>query len=391
MLKIAMLVPDNRDELRQYSHADPFFGPAPTALLEGLARIPECEIHLICCVQKAMRSPIRLEGGIFYHSLLVPKWGWLRGGYFGCIRAIKKKIEEIKPDLVHGQGTERYCALAAAYSGYPNIVTIHGNMVKVAKFQDNFSLFHWITARLENMALRRTLGVICNSEYTESIVKPRTRRTWRVPNAIQNQFFSHPVKKSPGGQPILLNIGVIHPLKRQIELLKMAEALHAQGARFVLQFVGKLDEQSCYGRKFSFLISAAEKQGFACYLGTKSRLELLDCMDAASALIHCPSEEAFGLVVAEALARNLKFFGARIGGVIDIASGVEGTELFEAEDWKNLGEAIRNWIQAGCPQPSTAASTMCSRYHPDIVAKRHLAIYQEILNSRKQTILKPRK
>ena len=36
-------------------------------------------------------------------------------------------------------------------------------------------------------------------------------------------------------------------------------------------------------------------------------------------LVHFPSEEAFGLVVGEVLARELKFFGARLGGIAEIA------------------------------------------------------------------------
>jgi glycosyltransferase involved in cell wall biosynthesis len=109
--------------------------------------------------------------------------------------------------------------------------------------------------------------------------------------------------------------------------------------------------------------------------------ELIRCLDSADALIHFSSEESFGLVVAEALTRNLKFFGARTGGVLDIVTGVEGVEMFDAKDWTGLGRVLEQWITAGCPRPVGAAAAMQSRYHPQVVARRHLEIYEEVLRT----------
>ena len=61
--------------------------------------------------------------------------------------------------------------------------------------------------------------------------------------------------------------------------------------------------------------------------------ELIALFDQAGALVHFPSEEAFGLVAAEALARGLKLFGARVGGIPEIAAGATDAELFDANDW----------------------------------------------------------
>ena len=102
-------------------------------------------------------------------------------------------------------------------------------------------------------------------------------------------------------------------------------------------------------------------------------------MDSADALIHFPAEEAFGLVVAEALARNLKFFGAASGGIVDIAAGLEGADLISPNDFKGLEEAVARWIQAGGSRPVNTVAVMRERYHPAVIAKRHLEIYREVL------------
>ena len=68
-MKIAIIVPDNRDEFRRYDDPAPHFGMAPTALLEGLGRLPdECEVHVVNCVQQAVTVPEKIAPDIFYHT-----------------------------------------------------------------------------------------------------------------------------------------------------------------------------------------------------------------------------------------------------------------------------------------------------------------------------------
>src|SRR5215218_1124616 len=110
-VKIAIVVTDNRDEFRDYSNAKPYFGPAPAALLEGFAQCPEVEIHLVCCLHRPLPAPGKLASNIWYHSVVVPRWGW-RFLYVGCVWQLRRKLRKIRPDIVHGQGTERYCALS---------------------------------------------------------------------------------------------------------------------------------------------------------------------------------------------------------------------------------------------------------------------------------------
>lgn len=382
-MKIAFLVPDNRDEFREYSKPEPYFGPAPSAMLEGLAHMPECEIHVVCCTHLPLPSPEKIGANIYFHSSVASSWGWLKSGYIGCVRAVKRMLRQINPDIVHGQGTERYCALAAVRSGFPNVVTIHGNMRAVARLNGArpFS-FQWLSARLEGMTLPKTAGVFCNSAYTEELVRPIAKKTWRVPNALREKFFAQAARTEASGVPVLLNIGFVEPRKGQNELLAVAERLFQRKIAFKMLFIGQSDETTPYGARFRELIKQARTRGYADYLGLKTEGELITLMDNASGLVHMPREEAFGLVVAEGLARNLKFFGAKLGGIVDIAAGVDGAELIEGGDLGGLEEAIFAWLKSGFPKPSQAARQMRERYHPDVIAQRHLEIYREVAKSK---------
>ncbi len=378
-----MVTTDSREHYRDYAGAAPHFGPAVQALLEGFPQLPEAEVHVVSCVRRPVKSPEKLAPNIFYHSLYVPGWGWMRTLYQGCIRAVRRKLKEIRPDLVHGQGTERDCAMDAAFSGFPSVLTIHGNMLDMAHvLKARPGSFHWWASRLESLALRRARGAFCNSSYTQRLVRPRTRQTWLVPNALREGFFSKPPLGKRNPRCTLLHVGVVCENKQQLEMLEVARSLHQRGLEFEFQFIGSASAGSRYARLFLDRIRAAEQQAYASYLPNRSVDELIGHFDAASALVHTPVAEAFGLVVAEAVSRDLKFFGFRVGGVPDIVEGLDGAVLLTAGDWKGLETALAEWLGARCPQPQSAAPLMRERYHPSVIARRHLEIYREVLRAR---------
>lgn len=379
-MRIAILTSDNREGFRDYSNPFPIMGLAPDALLQGFAMLgSEVEVHVISCLQQPAPAPEKIADNIWYHAVHVPKIGWLRTLYQGCIRAVRKKLREIQPDIVHGQGTERDCAMCAIYSGFPNLLTIHGNMRAIAKFHRVYpGNYFWITSKLETLALKRTHGVFCNSAYTESLVSPLARRIWRVPNALRRAFFEQPLDSKPVTPPVLLNVGEISSRKNQLEILNVARNLHQRGFRFEVQFIGRMEPQAEYSKIFLGAIAGAQAAGYARHLGNLDVQKLIRAMDAASALVHFPGEEAFGLVTAEGLARNLKLFVAAVGGGVDIASGVEGAELVPGNDWAGLENAIARWLEAGSPRPQTAGQIMRERYHPEVIARKHLEIYRSL-------------
>jgi glycosyltransferase involved in cell wall biosynthesis len=163
-------------------------------------------------------------------------------------------------------------------------------------------------------------------------------------------------------------------------LLDCLTDLHARGFQFEVVFVGHSSSQSPYVTAFLERIERASS--WAKYVGLKSTSDLIKLMDQSSALIHVPQEESFGLVVAEGLARGLKFFGFRIGGVPDIANDVPGAELFDDNDWSGLSSSLAGWLQQGAVCDLEASGLMRERYCPEVIAKRHIEIYREVLGSR---------
>lgn len=375
-MKVAFLTTDNREHHRKYEVSTPYFGTAPEALLQGLAQCSAVEVHVVTCTQRPLNSPPRLAANIWFHSLLVPKIGWMRTGYQGCVRAVRRKLRELKPDVVHGQGTERECALSAVFSGFPNILTLHGNMRSVARVNGArpFS-FLWLAARLEAFALPRAHGVVCISRYTERLVRDLARQTWLVPNAVDASFFQ--VGSRPESPPIILCVGSICHHKNQNAFIRALDPVAAR-RQFNLCFLGHTVQGDAYSGKFLALVAA---RPWCRFEGFADRSRLKDCLSRA-ALVALPSlEDNCPMVVLEAMAAGVPVVAARIGGVPDlIEEGVTG--LFcDPGSAASMAAAVERLLDDAAMRVRMrdAAQVIArQRFHPTIIAQRHLAIYGEV-------------
>jgi glycosyltransferase involved in cell wall biosynthesis len=391
-MRLALLTTDSREHFKDYANPAPYFGTAPEALLEGLRMLPErVEVHVVSCLQeKPASSPTRLADNVFYHGLHVPKAGWMRTGYQGCIRAVRRKLREIKPDVVHGQGTERDCAISAALSGYPSVVTVHGVMRAICELTGGRPLsYYWFARQLETFALRRTSGVIAISPYVDALVAPLTPRTWFIPNALQS-FFLAPADPKPrrAGPPRLVNVGVVSPRKRQVELLERLGELR-NDVSFEITFVGKTNAGDPYAEQFAAQLQRgnANHGGFAHHEFLTNE-EFLRLYDDADAMIHFSNEESFGLTFAEALARNLPLFASDVGAIRQIAEGIPACRIFGLDDFDGLMASVREWIGSAAtwkPRETTPNRLIASRYHPKVIAARHLEVYETVVGSTART------
>jgi len=378
-MRIALLTTDNRENFREYEKEVPYFGTAPEALLCGLAEMSGTEVHVISCTQRPMEGPTKLAGNTWFHSLHVPKLGWLRSGYQGCIRAVRRKLREIKPDIVHAQGTERDCALSGAFSGYPNLLTIHGNMRKLAVVHRArpFS-FLWLGARLESLVLPRTDGVICITNYTREMVAREARRTWVVPNAVDPKFFA--LESRPFHEYEILCVGFVCFRKNQNELISALDAL-AANTKLRLTFLGGLDRHDAYGQKFLDLIA---QRSWCEYKGFADRAALRTALSSATAVVLPSLEDNCPMVVLEAMAGGVPVLAAKVGGVPDlIEDGVTG--LFcDPASCVSMREGVRKLLEHPVRARELALRARkraLIRFHPEAVARRHLEIYKEVLAS----------
>jgi glycosyltransferase involved in cell wall biosynthesis len=379
-MKIALLTTDNREHYRNYDCAIPYFGTAPEALLAGFAQLKDIEVHVVSCTRKSMAAPQKLAPNIYFHNVLVPRIGWMSSLYWGCILATRRKLREIQPDIVHGQGTERDCALSAVFSGFPNVLTIHGNMRLIAKVNRVPPLSYlWLAAQLEKLTIPRSQGVVCITHYTESAVADLARRTWVVPNAVDPSFFAVDAQSSAKCPPRILCVGHICLRKNQNAFIRALDSLTPQG-KFEVLFLGQTVGEKIYDNEFLGLIRA---RPWCIYGGMADRTQLKQHFREAAAVALPSLEDNCPMVVLEAMAAGVPVVAAKVGGLPDLIKEGETGFFCDPLDPQSMAGAIGKIFQnrsLANELAKRAKKEAIERFHPEVIARRHVEIYRAVLS-----------
>ncbi len=380
-MRLAIVTTDVREHKRDYGNPVATFGTAPAALLEGLALLPEVEVHVLSCARRPMRSQKKLADNTWFHSLHVPRIGWMRTAYQGCIRAVRRKLRELRPDIVHGEGTELDCAIDAVLSGFPNVITLHGNMRLLAPLAraKPFS-FLWLAARLEAFTIPRAQGVVCITQYTQAAVSGLARQSWVVPNAVEGGLFDITPVPVPGTAPRVLCAGVICKRKNQNDFIRALDPL-AGRMRFEVVFLGEGPAADPYKAEFESLVRTrpwcthagfANRDQFRAHLGTASLLVLPSIED------NCP------MVVLEAMAAGVPVIASRVGGVPDLVEDGQTGLFCDPMAPSTIAVAVEKVLadrSVATELAERAKARARARFHPAVIAQAHLGIYREILRT----------
>jgi glycosyltransferase involved in cell wall biosynthesis len=377
-MRVAILTTDNREPHKDYANSQPYFGTAPAALLQGLAMIPEIEVHVVSCLRQPVASPEKIAPNIFFHSLVVPKIGWMKTLFQGCIRAARKKIRDIQPDIVHGQGTESDCSLSAVYSGFPNVLTVHGNMRLIAALnQERVFSYNWLAARLEGFVLPRTNGVVCITNYTRNAVKDLARRTWLLPNAVDAGFFELQAAPPPGVPPVILCVGTICPRKNQNAFIRALEPLAAQ-KKIKVVFLGHTDG----GGYCAEYLRLVQERTWCEHINFAGRDRVKEHFKTASLLVLPTLEDNCPMVVLEAMAAGVPVLASNVGGVPDLIENEKTGVFCDPARPESFGAGVEKFLanrEFAQRLAAAAKAEALRRFHPQVIARQHLEIYRQVL------------
>ncbi len=306
----------------------------------------------------------------------------MRTFFQGCVRAVRKKLKEIQPDIVHGQGTEADCSISAVFSRFPNVLTIHGNMRLIAAVnQARAFSYPWLAARLESFTVPRSDGVVCITRYTQDAMAGLAKRTWLLPNAVDGSFFDIDATPSMTCSPRVLIPAHICLRKNQNAFIQALDPL-AKELPFELVFLGHVSPGSAYDREFLSLVSARK---WCSHVGFADRPKLREYFKTAAAVALPSLEDNCPMVVLEAMAAGVPVVAAEVGGVPDLVEN-EVTGLFcNPHEPESMRAAISKCLtnrEAAATRAKTAKLRARERFHPRVVAERHLDIYREVLKHR---------
>jgi glycosyltransferase involved in cell wall biosynthesis len=232
-------------------------------------------------------------------------------------------------DILHAHIARDYPIAAAAsmFSGIPFVLTRH-------------LLFPM--KRLQKAALRRTAGVIAPSKaifdaLTADRIFPAEKITL-IPHGIDTDRWARPLERR-GRKFTVGSVGHLSPIKGFDVLLHAAAAIGRSRPDLRFTIVG--EDKSPGGR------NRLELEKLIFDLDLKDRVEMTGWTDDVRAefaemdiFVSAARVEAFGLVIAEAMAAGLPVIASRSEGALEmIEDGVSGV-LVPLEDASALADAV---------------------------------------------------
>lgn len=348
----------------------PAFWLAP--LCVGFGERTDLEIHWVLTSKgKILNAPVQWHGQTF-HTLHVP-------GGFRAVRAwdpdwrlIKRKLDELKPDLVHPWGTETPYALAALRSGLPFILSMQGLMTHYVRHV-RMSWPNHLLALYERHVFRHTKIATVDTSWGAEIMSewvPRDRIR-EIICGIQEHFFHR--SWNPVTPPAALFVGTIDERKGIADLVKAFS--DRAFAEFQLWIVG--NPKGPLGEALQ-ASSTANIQ----WLGDKSSPDVADLISHASCLVLPTRADTCPTVVKEARVIGLPIITTPHGGQRDFVTDGKNGFLVAPGDVQALKDCLIRLLR----DPELARSMggylhqeQRDALHPKVMGDKFVKLYNEVL------------
>jgi len=355
-------------------------------LSKGLASIPGIEVHFITAT-KLIRKTRTLSRNSLSVTFLVTPW---KANFFTGFQytrwAVHRMLQKIKPDLVHGIGTEHIWPYIAVTSSFPSVVTVHGVVSEIVRkvpppFFSQKRLFAW----LERWVMLRTKHLIAISPYVERTLGSCTSASiYYVENPVSEVFFQS--KSKPEMGECILFVGSIERRKGLDVLIDAFGRLHRGKVATAqeLVIVGPTVEQA-YADSLRPRIETfglGRKIRFSGFLFPDA---LTKIYSRASFLVLPSIEETSPMCVAEAMAAGLPIVATKAGGTPSMVEDGMNGFLVEPGDAHGLAkrmETLLNSPELRVRMGRRSRDIAIQRWQPAHVAEKTVQVYQKILESK---------
>jgi glycosyltransferase involved in cell wall biosynthesis len=254
---------------------------------------------------------------------------------------IRRKLRELRPDLVHAWGTERGAGLVAQRLDFPCVVTIQG-LLTWYKEVIPLHAYDRFTALIEGYCLRRAGVVTTESSFAVQFLRARfpqleVRQAEHAPNHIFHAVQRRPIP----GRTRFLTVGTFGHRKGSDVLLRALNLLLPE-MEFELVAVGSPDPRWLAPLKAELSPKLWDRVRFKTSLSPAAIAEEL----AETTLAVLPTRaDTSPNAVKEAVVAGVPVVATRIGGIPDyVFPGANGV-LCDAGDVAGLAAALREALR----------------------------------------------
>ncbi len=349
-------------------------------LIEGLKQISDLDIQVITCRKEIKREKIIKKENITIHYL--PSQKHFVNITLGLIEKyrIRKKIGELKPDIIHSQNQTSY-SYAALETKYPTVITVHGILYKEVKLRKGIR--NWVRrypiTYMEKVCLKKATDIIFVSPYVKEMVKHLTKaRVYSVEYPISNKYFQIENNEVPDK---ILFAGNIIKRKNLLDLLKAVNILRREISRIELRIAGGIGEPY-YFEILKNYIKENNIENNITFLGHLSEDKIMEEYGKCCLLVLTSFQDTAPLVILQAMAAGKAVVAARIGGIPYLIEDSRTGFLVDCGDVKSLAEKIKLLLNNKDLRKKfgeNAKQDATKRFKAEIIAKKTYEVYQEIL------------
>jgi glycosyltransferase involved in cell wall biosynthesis len=334
------------------------------------------DIHWLTVAKRpAPTDPIRWRGQTF-HCLHSPARGRLWRAYRPDRRAIRRRLDQLQPDLIHAWGTEDCYGLAGADAGRPWLLSMQGLLGEYIR-RSRMHPFVWVQALYERSVLRQARDISVESRWGEAMLQRMAphARTHLVEYGVQEPFYREPWQPD-GDRPHAVFIGTVDPRKGVEDAVRAFAAPELQATE--LHIIG--DAEHPYARRLRALSTPNVH-----WLGRLDSGATAEALRRAWCLILPTRADTSPNVVKEARVVGLPVITTPHGGQSDYIRDGENGFLCEPGDVAAFTRAAAKVLG------DLAYARLLGAWHweeqreffqPAHTARRFLALYRELLEAR---------
>jgi glycosyltransferase involved in cell wall biosynthesis len=352
-------------------------------LVQGLAEIEELELHVLTMKPSRDSDPEKKSDRFTVHLLdAYPRLERLRN-YRTYQSTLNHKLAEIRPAVIHAQGTDNH-GYVAVRSGYPTAITVHGIRSEDRKHLGSIGerlrgLFDGLV--VERYIMRHVRHLIAISPYVTSYfarVLPPDVSVYHIPNAISRSYFE--LSDSTSSFNVLF-AGRVIPRKRVLDLVHAFVEVVKNVPSAQLRIAGECKSEPAYAAAVNNAIIEANLQTHVHLLGPLTEKAVLEEFGKCALLALPSSQETTPMVIAQAMAARKPVVATAVGGIPGMIQDGETGFLLSAGDINGISAAILRLLEDPMLRARfghAAYAVAKANYHVDAVARHTFEVYQRI-------------
>ena len=294
------------------------------------------------------------------------------------IRLFEKKIQEIKPDIIHGHGTEDAYGLCASLSKTPSVISIQGVISDYLKTNPCNRFKH--TSKTEIESVINGKNFMCRTHYDKAFVKKYNKdaNIFHMPEPINYCFFD--VERNED-YPRIINVGGYDERKGLDDFFQAVKVVASRYENLKIDIIG-----SGSNKRKKFLKELCKNLDIEKYItwhGFLDSIEISRLHKKASIFVITSQNENSPNTLAEALCIGTPSIAYDVGGISSMFEDGKSGFLIPKGNIKMLSEKMLLLLKDKDLRNSFSKESIefSKSNYPDEVAKCSFIAYKNIINN----------